>query len=92
MTKMEKEELEKKCNDLEKIIKDIWWMARRYAHGRQSYAVEQYNSAIKKAQSLGIDIKPDPVDNIIEAKDSMFDKDWFEARNLSSVKFITEEK
>ena len=36
--------------------------------------------------------EPDPVDGIVEAKDSMFDKDWFKTRELNSVKFIREEK
>ncbi len=89
---MTKKDLEKRCEDLEKIIKDIWWMSRRYAHGRQSYAVSQYNDAIKKAQELGMTFNPDPVDGIIEAKDSQFDREWFKARELNSVKFITEEK
>lgn len=89
---MEKKELEKRCSELEKIIRDIWWMSRRYAHGRQSYAVDQYNRAIRKAQELGMNFDPDPIDGLIEAKDSMFDKSWFETRELGSVKFITEEK
>ena len=85
---MSESDLKNRCDELEKIIKDIWWMARRYAHGRQSFAVDNYNRAIHKAVELGIDIRPDPVDNIIEAKDAMFDKDWFEARKNNSVNFI----
>jgi len=60
--------------ELERIIYDIWWMARRYAHGRQSYAVGQYNDAIRKAQQIGLVFQPDPIDGLIEAKDSQFDR------------------
>lgn len=75
----------KRSEELEKIILDIYWMARRYAHGRQSYAVSQYNDAIHKAIDLGLNIKPDPVDNLIEAKDAMFDKDWFDSQNTENT-------
>ena len=63
---------------LESIILDIQWMARRYAHGRMTYAVSTYNEAIRLAQSIGLEFKPDPIDGLIEAKDGMFDKEWFE--------------
>jgi len=79
-----------KIKALEGIIYDIWWMAQRYAHGRQSYAVSMYNDAIRKAQELGMIFKPDK-NGLIEAKDAQFDKQWFEARKNNSVKFITEE-
>jgi hypothetical protein len=76
----------KRSEELEKIILDIYWMARRYAHGRQTYAVSQYNEAINKAIELGVDIKPDPIDNLIEAKDRMFDKKWFESQTIENTK------
>lgn len=44
---------------LEDIIRDIWWMARRYADGRQTYAPSMYNAAITKAITLGIEFEPD---------------------------------
>jgi len=72
---MLKKELEDRCKKLESIIKDTWWMARRYAHGRQSYSVGQFNDALKLAQELGMTFTPDPIDGIIEAKDRMFDKE-----------------
>ena len=65
-------------------------MARRYAHGRKTYAVSTYNEAVKLAQELGMIFTPD-TDGLIEAKDGMFDREWFELRNTNSVKFITEE-
>jgi hypothetical protein len=44
---------------LRKIIRDTLWMACRYAHGRQSYAVAMYNQAAREAQALGaIDDRP----------------------------------
>lgn len=39
---------------LEAIIRDTLWMARRYAHGRMSYAVGMYNDAARKAIALGV--------------------------------------
>jgi hypothetical protein len=38
---------------LRKIIRDTLWMACRYAHGRQSYAVAMYNDAAREADKLG---------------------------------------
>ena len=76
-----KEENEKLIDQriaLKHIIYQIQWMARRYAHGRMTYAVSQYNEAIQLAQSLGMKFDPDPIDGLVEAKDGMFDKEWFE--------------
>ena len=75
----ELEKFEKRCSQLERVIKEIQWMALRYSHGRMSCAVGIYNDAIKKAQDLGIEFKPDK-DGLILAKDAMFDKEWFEAK------------
>jgi len=86
----ELEKFEKKCSQLEWIIQEIQWMARRYAHGRQTFAPSTYNEAIRLAQDLGMKFKPDN-DGLIEAKDGGIDRDWFEARKNNSVKFITEE-
>ena len=47
-------ELRDRIDILESIIHDTLWMARRYAHGRMSYAVGMYNDAARKAKSLGI--------------------------------------
>lgn len=44
---------------LRRIIRDTMWMACRYAHGRQSYAVAMYNAAARKANELGaLDNRP----------------------------------
>lgn len=39
------------------IVRDIHWMAQRYADGRKSYAVGLYNDAIIKAISWCPDVK-----------------------------------
>jgi hypothetical protein len=39
---------------LEQIIRDTLWMARRYADGRQTYAVGMYNDAARIAINLGV--------------------------------------
>lgn len=49
----------KRCSELEHIIQDIWWMAKRYADGRTSYAPETFNEAIRTALALGVKIVPD---------------------------------
>ena len=54
---------------LESIILDIYWMARRYADGRQSYAVSMYNDAIDLAVKLGVPIRPDPIAKSYYAQD-----------------------
>jgi hypothetical protein len=57
---------------LEHVIKDIWWLSRRYATGRQNYAVKMFNDAMKTMQSLGIHVEPDPIDDTIWAEDGHF--------------------
>jgi hypothetical protein len=57
---MKKSEREKQ---LESIILDISWMARRYADGRQTYAVGMYNDAIELAVKLGLPIQKDIIVN-----------------------------
>lgn len=86
----ELEKFEKRCSQLERVIQDIQWMARRYAHGRKTFAPSIYNEAIQLAQDLGMEFKTDAIDGLIEAKDGDIDRDWFEARKNNSVKFITE--
>lgn len=54
---------------LESIILDIAWMSRRYADGRQTYAVSMYNDAIELAVKLGLPINPDPIAKSYFAQD-----------------------
>ncbi len=44
---------------LESVVRDIYWMARRYADGRQTYAPSMYNDAINRALTLGITLSVD---------------------------------
>lgn len=53
-----------------KIIEDIWWMARRYADGRSTYAPGMYNDAIRVARNLGIYLRLDDSQTIF-ARDGM---------------------
>ena len=77
MKKEKKQESCHGCKQRESVIQQIQWMARRYAHGRATYAVSTYNDAIRFAQKLGMEFKPDPIDGLVEAKDAQFDKEWF---------------
>jgi hypothetical protein len=52
----------KTCEALRHVILDIWWMARRYADGRYTYAPSMYNEAINLAIKNGVVIlNPDNV-------------------------------
>lgn len=46
---------------LEKIIVDTIWMARRYADGRMTYAVSMVNDSLALCKELGIEITEDPM-------------------------------
>lgn len=54
MRKLSANEARDRVEALERIIHDTLWMARRYAHGRQSYAVGMYNDAARAALRLEI--------------------------------------
>jgi hypothetical protein len=51
------------------MLKDLLWMARRYADGRMSYASGSYNRIAKWAHSQGIE--PDYSDGTPFARDGM---------------------
>lgn len=57
-------------NDLERIIGETLWMARRYADGRSTYAPETVNKCIDLALELGIELDGPPEE--MYAKDGMF--------------------
>ena len=48
-----------RCKQLESIILDTHWMARRYADGRRSYASSMFNGAMDRALALGLPLKQD---------------------------------
>ncbi len=51
--------MSKKEAVLATIIRDILWMARRYADNRMTFAPSTVNEAIDKAKALGIEIHGD---------------------------------
>jgi hypothetical protein len=56
---------------LESIIIDLYWMARRYADGRMSYAPSMCNDAIRLAIKLGVPIGDDSSIGGMFARDGM---------------------
>ena len=46
-------------SELRTIVKEILWMARRYANGRQTYAPCVVNRAINACEKIGIVIEDD---------------------------------
>lgn len=46
---------------LEQIVRETFWMARRYAHGRHTYAPGIIREAYLSLKANGIDIKHDTV-------------------------------
>jgi len=68
----ENKELQNRIGKLEYIIQETLWMARRYAHGRSTYAPETVNKCIDKALELGIDMSGPPEE--MYASDGMFGK------------------
>lgn len=59
---------------LQKCVLDLYWMARRYADGRMSYAVPTCNDAIRKLIDIGLPIKEDPINNRMFAVDGIMVK------------------
>jgi hypothetical protein len=59
--------LEQENSKLRSIIWDTLWMARRYAHNRNTYAKDTIEDAVKRASYLGIDIEDDhTLESLIE--------------------------
>ncbi len=57
---------------LEQVIQDTFWMARRYAHGRKTYAPSMVRDAYNLLKNLGIEIKHD---DVIKAPENL-EYDW----------------
>ena len=57
------------------IVRDIHWMARRYADGRQSYAAGMFNDAVRKAYEAGW-LEHTIADEPAYARDGMFSAEW----------------
>lgn len=65
-------EIENENGILRLAILDCWWMARRYADGRSTYAARTYNDHTRKLQALGVSLHPDPIVNgSVWARDGM---------------------
>jgi hypothetical protein len=73
-----KAEVENENGILRLAILDCWWMARRYADGRMTYATSTYNDHTRKLIALGLPLREDPLANgTVWARDGMgraFDK------------------
>lgn len=61
----------KKEEILEKAIRDIHWMARRYADGRTSYATIMFNKATRSILDMGMELGTENPRESIWAKDGM---------------------
>lgn len=71
--------IEKENDVLKKIILDTFWMARRYADGRHTYAPSTIRDAYNKLKELGIHIKRDDVikePTDLEKNSFNFRSDW----------------
>ena len=44
---------------LECVVKDTFWMARRYANKRRTYAPSVVNDSLAKLESIGVEISDD---------------------------------
>ena len=53
---MKKQELETKIEHLTQIARDLHWMARRYADGRQSYVTSMFNEHTRSLLSMGVEL------------------------------------
>jgi hypothetical protein len=77
------EEIAAENEALKSIIHDTLWMACRYAHGRQSYAVGMFNGASRKAQAMDfLPSSPEPLfalDGTLSADMSGLTSEEFEA-------------
>jgi hypothetical protein len=59
-TKRGKRMTPKKQNEiLRAVIHDTFWMARRYANGRHTYAPTTVNECLDTLESIGIEIEGD---------------------------------
>lgn len=74
------------CAVLKSVIHDIWWMARRYADKRMTYAPGMFNEAMDKCVRRGMEFR---IDNTadppsIYADDGQFGK-WKDGRFVVGI-------
>lgn len=65
-------QLEIRNESLVGIIREIWWMAKRYADGRSTYAPDTVNRCVDILLKMGIQLSPDL--NTLYAEDGNFGK------------------
>jgi hypothetical protein len=85
---MKTKELRQENEKLRQIIKDIFWMARRYAHGRHTYAPSTIRDAYVEITAMGIKINHDIVLNPPEEDEiggMRFRSDWLDDTNIKEV-------
>lgn len=51
--------LKQRSDNLEAMLRQIWWMARRYADGRCTVAPSIVNEVYDNCQKMGIDLGDD---------------------------------
>lgn len=83
------EELRKERDEARGIVRDIHWMAVRYADNRKSYAVGMCNDALRKAYEGGWLVYQDGRQHDLDpqyARDGMFDVEWRSALDNATAR------
>jgi hypothetical protein len=52
-------DLQDQLTILRAVVADTFWMARRYANQRQTYAPDMVNQALEKLERIGVEIADD---------------------------------
>lgn len=76
------------------IVRDIHWMAVRYADNRRSYAVGMCNDALRKAYDGGWLVYSDDKQHDLDpqyARDGMFDTEWRSAVDAANSRALEAE-
>jgi hypothetical protein len=60
----------KKCYQLEDVIKELFWMARRYAHGRHTYAPSIIRDVAEKMKRICPEFKIEKDETLEKPSDS----------------------
>ena len=79
-----KKQLEEENKLLRAAFQNLFWMARRYAHGRHTYAPGMVREAYQWAKELGIAIQHDHVikpPEPSEYRGTSFRSDWLDDCN-----------
>jgi hypothetical protein len=85
--------LTRERDEARSIVRDIHWMAVRYADNRKSYAVGMCNDALRKAYDAGW-LKYTGGNNKLDpqyARDGMFDREWVSALDAANARATASE-